>query len=101
MKEKSTSYRWPTIFSKTNENNELIVYVEVPGFEKEDVSITYIHRTVIVDARKENHFQIPHKCKFFIPNEWCIEKGKATIKNGMLILTFLPKVSNTTRIEIE
>ena len=101
MKEKSTSCRWPTIFSKINENNELIVYVEVPGFEKEDVSITYIHRTVIVDARKENHFQIPHKCKFFIPKEWSVEKGKATIKNGVLILTFLPNVDDVSRIEIE
>lgn len=94
-------------------NNELVLSVELPGMDREDVKITYKDGNISImgekkeekDVKDRNFHRYEHNygsfCRTFsVPNQIKSDKIDASFKNGILSIT-LPKAEETKPQEIE
>ncbi len=98
------------------DEDELVVTAEMPGFEREDIDITVTERTLWVEAQNEEQMEeeadqyhrkerraTNMKRSIRLPTPVLTEEASAALHNGVLTLT-LPKAhsdEDSHRIEIQ
>jgi len=74
------------------DNDALKLYIEIPGFEKEDIEIKYTHPYVKIKTKNKNILNASYELTFFTE----LEPKNATLKNGILCLEFKTKSKKIT-----
>ena len=93
-------------YSYMNENKkEYYLNMDLPGLEKEDINARVENNHVIVSGERKNdsinnNFYGKFEQIFKIPENVKVEKIKASLKNGVLNITF-PKDKNAIGKEID
>lgn len=93
--------------------SSLVIIAAIAGVELEDLSITIDHDVVTIRGARKREKQFPaedyfyHECYWgpfsrsvILPVDVQKEKAKATLKNGILMIT-IPKARTTSAIPIE
>ncbi|MEO0091048.1 MAG: Hsp20/alpha crystallin family protein [candidate division WOR-3 bacterium] len=93
--------------------NDIIVEAEIPGMEKENLSVTVSENAVTIKGEIKKEKEVKEKDYYLcersygsfsrtidLPTEVDAEKAKATYKNGILTIT-LPKKQPEKKLETE
>jgi len=102
---KMTPERWHPAFDLCEGDNDIVITMEVPGVEADDIHIYFKDDTLIIEGKKrEPEFTSKEKMRFIclergygafqkvINSKWVVDpkKARATLRNGVLIVK-LPK----------
>lgn len=97
----NTGHNWSAYDQPTNEINEtqntVEVTVDVPGFEKSEVSIDYKDDILQIQAKKTDHNRREVNRRFMIPGI-DLSSSSADLKNGVLYVQLekLPEAKTQT-----
>lgn len=88
---------------KNEDTGDLEIFFDVPGFEKDDVSISVQNKMLLVNTKTEKKVgdeERKFNYRFSIPEEYNEEGIQATLKHGILTVT-LPLKQEAQKKEIK
>jgi len=92
------------VFEVREDENEVRVYVNLPGFSKGNVKVFYVpeKNALLIEGFREIEGEKKH-VKYMIPITWNVDvqKGKAYMKEGMLVIRLPRKQPYKYEIKIE
>lgn len=84
-----------------NKDGEYTLEIPVPGFTKKDIKIKLIKNALsVVIEREDNRWTPPLNKMFGLPDDFDRKKIKASVENGVLLITILSKKDLENDIEI-
>lgn len=93
------------VFEVREDENEVRIYVNLPGFRKENVKLRYVYdwNSLLIEGFREIEGE-KKQVKYVIPITWKyldIEKTNAYYRDGLLIIRIPRKQPSTREIKIE
>jgi len=92
------------VFEVREDENEVRIYVNLPGFSKGNVKLYYVpeRKSLLIEGFREIEGEKKH-VKYMIPITWNveIEKAKAYMKEGVLVIRLPRKQPYKYEIKIE
>jgi HSP20 family protein len=89
------------LYDVTEEDEDVVVVVDLPGFSEEQISLQSDERQIRIDAESTDDMRresVSHT--FRLPAEVIPEEASATFENGVLTVT-LPKVEEDEQTKID
>lgn len=78
------------------------VYIEAPGFSKEDISAEIIGRDLLrITGQSDNYGSREFEQSVFIPENVDTESIEVKVGNGMIAITFEDKREETKKIKVK
>jgi HSP20 family protein len=99
----------PSGFDSWEENDLLFLRLEVPGYDKENISVAAENGTIVIEAAREQpkrEYLVRSTVDKFrkvinVPPMWSLDKIDASYVNGVLVMTVEKDKKKTKKVQIK
>lgn len=99
----------PSGFDSWEENDLLFLRLEVPGYDKENISVAAENGTIVIEAAREQpkrEYLVRSTVDKFrkvinVPPMWSLDKIDASYVNGTLVMTVEKDKKKTKKVQIK